>query len=217
MGIGASVKKKPTPDNPRDKIRAWQRQLKQEHRILDREIGALGRAEAETKKKIREAAKKKRGTKDACVQLARQIVQNRKAVTRLYAAKAKLNAVENNLKLQLANVRLVNAFESSADIMKDMQSLLQVSEIQKTVSDLTKEMLKAGVIEEVLEDAFDDMEDQEEVDALAEEEVEKVLFELTQGALGMAPAVVSSELGDGSKAKDVVSTQEQKEKTAEKD
>ncbi|CAH1228576.1 CHMP3 [Branchiostoma lanceolatum] len=217
MGSGASVKKKETSNNPRDKIRAWQRQLKQEHRILDREIGAFGRAEAETKKKIREAAKKKRGSKDACVQLARQIVQNRKAVTRLYAAKAKLNAVENSLKLQLANVRLINAFESSTEIMKDMQSLLQVSQIQKTVSDLTKEMVKAGVIEEVLEDAFDDMEDQEEVDALAEEEVEKVLFELTQGALGKAPAVVSGEPGERIKEEDGIPTQEQKEKTAAND
>ncbi|XP_078699825.1 charged multivesicular body protein 3-like [Branchiostoma floridae x Branchiostoma belcheri] len=212
MGSGASVKKKPAANNPRDKIRAWQRQLKQEHRILDREIGAFGRADAETKKKLREAAKKKKTSKDACVQLARQIVQNQKAVTRLYAAKAKLNSVENCLKLQLANVRLVNAFESSADIMKDMQSLLQVSQIQKTVSDLTKEMVKAGVIEETLEDVFDEMEDQEEVDALAEEEVEKVLFELTQGALGKAPAVVMSEPGEGIKVEDGIPQQEPKEK-----
>lgn len=42
-------------------------------------------------------------------------------------------------------------------------------------------LLQAGIIEEMMEDAFDDMEDTEEMEDAAQEEIDKVLFELTAG------------------------------------
>ena len=42
---------------------------------------------------------------------------------------------------------------------------------------------QAGIIEEMLEDTFESLEDQEELDEAAQEEVDKVLFEITAGKL----------------------------------
>jgi len=41
--------------------------------------------------------------------------------------------------------------------------------------------MQAGIIEEMMDDAFESMEDQDELEEEAEAEVEKVLFELTAG------------------------------------
>ena len=41
--------------------------------------------------------------------------------------------------------------------------------------------LQAGIIEEMMDDAFESMEDQDELEEEAETEVEKVLWELTAG------------------------------------
>jgi len=43
--------------------------------------------------------------------------------------------------------------------------------------------LQAGIIEEMMDDAFESMEDQDELEEEAEAEVEKVLWELTAGMI----------------------------------
>lgn len=93
--------------------------------------------------------------------------------------------------------------------MKAMQNLVKVPEIQATMRELSKEMMKvwtaarniercyyplstmicskqklifqAGIIEEMLEDTFESMEDGEEMEEAAEEEVDKILFDITAG------------------------------------
>ncbi|XP_010167157.1 charged multivesicular body protein 3, partial [Antrostomus carolinensis] len=52
----------------------------------------------------------------------------------------------------------------------------------------------AGIIEEMLEDTFESMEDQEEMEEEAEMEIDKILFEITAGALGKAPSKVTDAL-----------------------
>lgn len=42
-------------------------------------------------------------------------------------------------------------------------------------------IFQAGIIEEMLEDTFESMEDGEEMEEAAEEEVDKILFEITAG------------------------------------
>lgn len=43
--------------------------------------------------------------------------------------------------------------------------------------------LQAGIIEEMMDDAFESMEDQDELEEEADAEVEKVLWELTAGMI----------------------------------
>lgn len=44
---------------------------------------------------------------------------------------------------------------------------------------------QAGIIEEMMDDAFESMEDQDELEEEAEAEVEKVLWELTAGVFNV--------------------------------
>ena len=55
--------------------------------------------EAKVQKSLKDAAKK--GEKDVCTILAKEIIRSRKAVNKIYASKAQLNSVELGMKNQL--------------------------------------------------------------------------------------------------------------------
>lgn len=79
--------------------------------------------------------------------------------------------------------------------MQAMQTLVRVPEVANTMRDMSKEMMKAGIIEEMLDETFESMEDTEEMEDAAQEEIDKVLWELTAGKLGEAPAPPITEAG----------------------
>lgn len=133
------------------------------------------------KQSLKQAAK--RGDKDVCVILAKEIVGSRKAINRINVSKAQLNSVSLHMQQQAANLRVAGAMEKSADVMKAMHSLVQLPEISETMRELSKEMMKAGIIEELMEETMDNVSgiEQDEMEEEVQKEVDKVLFELTQG------------------------------------
>ncbi|XP_005801162.1 charged multivesicular body protein 3 [Xiphophorus maculatus] len=184
-----------TPDKPpKELINEWSQKIRKEMRVIDRQIRDIQREEEKVKRSIKDAAKK--GQKDVCVILAKEMIQSKRAVTKLYASKAQMNSVLLSMKNQLAVVRVAGALQKSTEVMKVMQNLVKIPEIQATMMELSKEMMKAGIIEEMLEDTFESMEDGEEMEEAAEEEVDKILFEITAGALGKAPSKVTEPLPD---------------------
>jgi charged multivesicular body protein 3 len=77
---------------------------------------------------------------------------------------------------------MAGAISKSTDVMKAMQDLVKLPEIRQSMFELSREMSKAGLIEEMMEDTLEGLED-DDVEDLADEEVEKVLLEITQGKL----------------------------------
>jgi len=178
--------------DPKQQVREWSANLRKEGRQLDRQIRTIKLEEAKIQRSIKDAAKKNQ--KDVCYILAKEVIQSRKATNKIYATKAQLNSVEMQLKNQLATIRLAGTLEKSTEVMQGMQALIKVPEIQAIMQSMSKEMMKAGIIEEMLEDTFENMEDQDELEEAAQEEVDKILFEITSGVLGEASSVPSGEL-----------------------
>ncbi|XP_011674708.1 charged multivesicular body protein 3 [Strongylocentrotus purpuratus] len=185
MGLFGKEAKK----DPKDQVREWTSALRKEGRQLDRQIRSIEVAEAKVKRSIKDSAKKNH--MDVCKILAKELIQSKKAKNRIYTSKAHLNSVGMQMKNQQALLRVSGALEKSTVVMKAMQSLVKVPEIQATMMELSKEMMKAGIIEEMMEDTFESLDDVEE-DA-TQEEIDKILYELTAGALSTAPEV-SAEL-----------------------
>lgn len=188
MGLFGRTPEKP----PKDLINEWSQKIRKEMRVIDRQIRDIQREQEKVKRSIKDAAKK--GQKDVCVILAKEMIQSKRAITKLYASKAQMNSVLLSMKNQLAVLRVAGALQKSTEVMKAMQSLVKIPEIQATMRELSKEMTKAGIIEEMLEDTFESMEDGEEMEEAAEEEVDKILFDITAGALGKAPSKVTDAL-----------------------
>ncbi|KAF4084033.1 charged multivesicular body protein 3 [Ictalurus punctatus] len=188
MGLFGKTQEKP----PKDLINEWSLKIRKEVRVIDRQIRDIQREEEKVKRSIKDAAKK--GQKDVCIILAKEMIQSKKAVNKLYASKAQMNSVLLSMKNQLSVLRMAGALQKSTEVMKAMQNLVKIPEIQATMRELSKEMMKAGIIEEMLEDTLEGMEDEEEMEEAAEAEVDRILYEVTAGALGKAPSKVTDAL-----------------------
>ena len=99
-----------------------------------------------------------------------------------------------NMNHQLSTLRISNSLEKSTEVMRSMQSLIKVQEVAQVMQEMSREMTRAGIIDEMLEETLEDTLGGEDVEEEANEEVDKVLFEITNGQLGNAPAVVSDSL-----------------------
>jgi charged multivesicular body protein 3 len=62
--------------------------------------------------------------------------------------------------------------------MQSVQALVKIPEVAATMRELSKEMMKAGILEEMMNDTFESLEDQEELEEAAEEEIDNVRREL---------------------------------------
>eukprot|EP00092_Neocalanus_flemingeri_P034306 GFUD01037309.1.p1 GENE.GFUD01037309.1~~GFUD01037309.1.p1 ORF type:complete len:223 (+),score=90.93 GFUD01037309.1:93-761(+) len=178
--------------DPKEQVNEWCKKLRKEGNQLERQINAIRREEAKVTKSLKEAAKK--GDKDVCLILAKEVVNSRKSVNKIYAAKANLNSVQLQMKGQLATIKVAGAMASSTEVMVTMQQLVKLPEIQKTMMEMSREMMKAGIIEEMMEDVMEPLGEQDELEEAAQEEVDKILFELTAGKLGEAPEAVKDTL-----------------------
>ncbi|CAL1285133.1 unnamed protein product [Larinioides sclopetarius] len=177
---------------PKEQVREWTSKLRKEQFQLDRQIRAIKREEDKVKKSLKDAAK--RGDTDVCKILAKEVIRARKAINRIHTSKAQINSIQMSMNHQLATLRVAGALEKSTDVMKGMEKLVKIPEISRTMQEMSKEMMKAGIIEEMMEDTFEGLDDEEELEEEAQEEVDKVLWELTAGQLGTAPAAVSESL-----------------------
>ncbi|XP_012524281.2 charged multivesicular body protein 3 [Monomorium pharaonis] len=175
--------------NPKEMVQEWTHKLRKEGYQLDRQVRAIQREEEKVKRSMKEAAKK--GDKDVCKILAKEIIRARKACNKIYTSKAHLNSVSLQMKNQLATIRVAGSVSKSTEVMQAMQSLVRVPEVAATMREMSKEMMKAGIIEEMLDETMDSIEDSEDMEDEADEEVDKILWEVTAGQLGTAPAVVT--------------------------
>ncbi|XP_076014619.1 charged multivesicular body protein 3 [Genypterus blacodes] len=209
MGLFGRTNDKP----PKDLINEWSSKIRKEMRMIDRQIRDIQREQEKVKRSIKDAAKK--GQKDVCVVLAKELVQSKRAVAKLYTSKAQMNSVLLSMKNQLSVLRVAGALQKSTEVMKAMQNLVKIPEIQATMRDLSKEMMKAGIIEDMLEDTFESMEDGEDMEEAAEAEIDKILFDITAGALGKAPSKVTDALPEMEPAGATAASEDESEEDIE--
>lgn len=69
--------------------------------------------------------------------------------------------------------------------MVAMQHLVKLPEISATMREMSKEMMKAGILEEMIDETMESLEDTEEIEEEAQSEIDRVLWELTAGKLGV--------------------------------
>lgn len=177
--------------NPQQVLRDWQRRLRQECRNIDRQVRDIQREEKNVQKAIREAAK--RNDMGSAKALAKEIVQSRKTVNRLYENKAQLNSISMHLGESVAVARTVGHLQKSAEVMKIVNNLMKAPEVAVTMQEFSKEMTKAGVIEEFVNETLDSALDSEDLEEETEEEVDKVLTELATETAAQLPAAARRE------------------------
>jgi len=80
--------------------------------------------------------------------------------------------------------KIQGSLKASTGIMKDVNTLIRLPELTGTMQELSQELMKAGIIEEMVGDSLPNDELLEGEDEEAETEVDKVLGEVLKGRLG---------------------------------
>ncbi|PKI84788.1 Vacuolar protein-sorting-associated protein 24 [Malassezia vespertilionis] len=170
-----------------DRIREVQRRLRTEQRSLDREIRQIDQSTGKVKADIKRLARKG-DTKNATM-LAREVVRSTKHRTRLVTSKAQLNSIALQLQQQMAMFKVTGTLQKSTEIMRLSNSVLRLPQMSQSMREMSSELTKAGILEEMMNDTLDAGmlgDDAEELEEEAQAEVNSVLHELTDGKLGAA-------------------------------
>ena len=92
-------------------------------------------------------------------------------------------------------VKVTGTLQQSAEIMKASNSLLSVPQLSSTMREMSMEMMKAGIMQEMLDDtmeSLDENQEDEEMEEEAQQEVDKVLWQITDGKLGQVGGAVGT-------------------------
>lgn len=162
--------------SPQEQVRQWQQSIRKEVRQLDRQISSIAQAETKTKSQIRSLAKK--GDVSSCKFLAKEMLRARKSRNRLETSKATMSSLSMQLGEQLATIKITGALQKSTLIMKEVNTLVKLPELTATMGRLQLEMTKAGIMEEMFSETLD-LEVLDDVEEEADEEVNKILSEVT--------------------------------------
>ncbi|KAL2265460.1 hypothetical protein VTJ83DRAFT_6560 [Remersonia thermophila] len=191
------------PD-PQAQYRKCNALLRANMRKLDRDIAQLKATETKTKNLIIAANKRAQRSPDPARQrqaqrevrdFARELVRTRRATDRLVTGRAQLASVQMQVSEAFALRRIEGSIKASVGIMKDVNSLIRLPQFAQTMRELSVELMKAGVIEEMVDEMLPvdaDLEVEEE--ELAESEVDKVLGEILKDRIETAGTLPTTPL-----------------------
>ncbi|KAL5283102.1 CHMP3 family protein [Megaselia abdita] len=199
--------------DPKEQVNEWTSKIRKEGYQLDRQIRSIQREEEKVKRTLKQSAAK--GDKESCVILAKEIVRARKSINRIHTSKAHLNSIQLQMKNQLATLRVAGSLQKSTEVMQAMQRLVKYPELAGIMQDMSKEMMRAGIIEEMLEETMDSIDESEEMEEEAQSEIDKVLWEITEGKLGEAPLPPEATVASTSSKYQEVEEEENDEEEAE--
>lgn len=165
-------------------------------RQLDRDINQLKVLDQKTKQYILQASKRGQKNPSQAKQasqetrtFARELIRVRKQGARLHTSRAQLQSVQMQVTEAFSVRKIEGSLKSSTGIMKDVNALVRLPELMGTMRELSQELMKAGIIEEMVEDSLPSDDLLEGEDEEAEAEVEQVLGEVLHGKLGKVGAV----------------------------
>lgn len=160
-------------------------------RKLDRDMAQLKLLESKSKQYILQASKRGQRNPSQAKQaasetrtFAREMIRIRKQNSRLATSKAQLQSVQMQVNEAFSMRKIEGSLKASTGIMKDVNSLVRLPELTGTMRELSQELVKAGIIEEMVGDSLPDDQLLEGEDDEAEAEVDKVLGEILEGRLG---------------------------------
>lgn len=141
-------------------------------------MSQLKQLEAKTKNIIIQTSRRKHAQPSETRLLARELVRIRRQTARLSTSKAQLESVGMQVNEAFSVRKIEGSIRASTSVMKDVNSLVRLPELTDTMRELSMELVKAGIIEEMVQDSLPDEGLEEGEDEEAEGEVDKILGEI---------------------------------------
>jgi len=109
---------------------------------------------------------------------AKELVRVRRHEQRVATSKATLSSVGMQVNEAFAMRKIEGSIRNSTGIMKDVNMLVKLPEISGTMRELSQELVRAGIIEEMVSDSLPGEEIVDGEEEEAEAEVDRVLGEI---------------------------------------
>lgn len=173
---------------PAEMLRENKRMLDKAIRELDRERMGLQQQEKKTIVEIKKMAKE--GQMDAVKVMAKSLIRNRHAVTKLHALKSQLQAVSLRIQTLKSTQAMADAMRGATQAMRVMNKRMNLPNMQKILMEFEKQNERMDMTSEMMGDAIDDAMEGEGEDEDADDLVNQVLDEIgitTSSQLVSAP------------------------------
>ncbi|CAB4256416.1 similar to Saccharomyces cerevisiae YKL041W VPS24 One of four subunits of the endosomal sorting complex required for transport III (ESCRT-III) [Maudiozyma barnettii] len=151
--------------------------LRKNGRSVDRSLNELSQLQNKSKQLIRRAAKKN-DIKTVKI-FAKELYGINKQYSRLYTSKAQLESVGMKIEEAYKMKTLTTQMANNTDLMREVNSLVRLPQIRNTMVELEKELMKSGIITEMIDDTMESIDEDEELDEEVNEEVNKIVEQYT--------------------------------------
>ncbi|CAL5870866.1 uncharacterized protein PFLUO_LOCUS5107 [Penicillium psychrofluorescens] len=182
------------PD-PATQMRKCNTLIRSNTRQLDRDLNQLKQLDSKTRQFIVSSSKRAQRNPSQAKQatsetktFARELVRIRKQTARLTTSRAQLQSVGMQVNEAFSVRKIQGSLQKSTGIMKDVNTLVRMPELSSTMHQLSAELVKAGIIEEMVDDAITDTATFEDEEVEADTEIDKILQEVLKGKLDQAAA-----------------------------
>jgi charged multivesicular body protein 3 len=108
-------------------------------------------------------------------QLAKECGGVGKSINRLNTNKAQLNSIEMQVNETFALKKIQMSLKDSTTVMKNVNTLIRLPELSGTMNELSQELMKAGIIEEMVGDMLPGEELEEDGLDESEAEINKII------------------------------------------
>ncbi|XP_073989764.1 charged multivesicular body protein 2b [Rhodnius prolixus] len=190
--------KKPTL---KEQQRENDRALRKAGRDIERDRREMEREEKKLEMEIKKAAKE--NNLAACKLLAKQLVQVRAQKNRALSFNSKIQGISSQNRMIGANAKLAGAVSTTAQTMKNINSVLKPEQIAGDMRTFQQASMKMDMTEELINDTLDDIMnesgDEEESDAIVNKVLDEIGIEIS-GKMAKAPAAVSGSLHESTKS-----------------
>lgn len=152
--------------------------LRKNKRELDRSLNQLQPLKKKTEGLVKKAAKDK-DYKSAKL-YARELININRQLAKLHTSKARVDSIQMSVNEQWSMNKLTQSLQLSTGVMKDVNLLINLGVMQATMQDLSKELMKAGIINEMMDDMVDLEVEDDELESESQDEVNKIIQSLTE-------------------------------------
>ncbi|CCF56442.1 hypothetical protein KAFR_0B01430 [Kazachstania africana CBS 2517] len=200
------------PD-PKEQHRKIKSVLRKNGRNIDRQLHDLTVLQNKTKQLIKKSAKT--GDFKSTRLYAKELYQINKQHDRIYTSRAQLNSISMKIEEAYQMKQIANQMATSTAIVSEVNSLVRIPQLQSTMVELEKELMKAGIISEMVDDTLETLsEDEEGIDEEVDAEVNKIIEEFTNEKFSKVNNIPEVELPLAS-AQEQEKQQEQQQPIAE--
>ncbi|KAH3667541.1 hypothetical protein WICMUC_005328 [Wickerhamomyces mucosus] len=200
------------PD-PKEQHRKCKSLIRKNNRSLEKSIKDLIQIDQKTSNLIKQNYKK--NNQQNVRLFAKELYNIKKQTNRLYKSKAQLESIGMQIDESFSMIKLQQSIGKSTIIMKEINRLIKLPIITGTMQELEKELVKSGIINEMTNDMidqFDNSLEDEDEELEIDEEINKIITNLTTDKLNKIDTLPTDQILDNEPIK---SKQEEEEEEDE--